>query len=102
MRSSSASSLVRGKWKRLLWIFGLTALISAVIGACWLWWEYQGMTEIEHYTWSGWYTISSPPGSYAFGVLALIAWMASWGLFRFETRLGRRKAAITPLSSERQ
>jgi len=94
------SSLAHRSWKRLLWLFGLTALSSAVVVACWLWWDMRGMMAIEHYTWSGWYTIALL-GAYTVGVLAVIAWTAR-GLFRFVRRLGRRKAAVTPLLSERQ
>jgi len=90
-----AQIIFRRRWNQAALLGGLTALVSFVIGICWLWLDIREMPAIERYTWSGWYMVLIP-GAYVVGTLAFLR-----DIYRFVTRLGRRKAAITPLSSER-
>ncbi len=67
------SSLLHGRWIRLVVLAVLTVLASVAIGAFWLSSDLLRKPAIEHYTWSGWHGVVLP-GAYAVGVLALIAW----------------------------
>ena len=62
---------------RLLRALGIlaavTIVVSAVIGAAWLWLDRRSMPAIEHYDWSKGHLVVVP-GAYAVGVGLLIAW----------------------------
>jgi len=92
-----AATLLRRRWRRLALLAGLTVLAAVVLGLIWLWSDMRAMPAIEHYTWSGWYQVVLP-AAYVVGMLGTIAW-AALGFFRLVMRVGRRRAAVTPLSS---
>jgi hypothetical protein len=82
-------SVIRRRWRPLAMLVGLTILASLAIAAVWLWSDMRAMSAIEHYAWSGWYTVLMP-GAFVVGVLALIAGFAR-GIFR---RLRRREGQV--------
>jgi hypothetical protein len=81
-------NVVRGRWRRLALLAGLTVLASLAIGLVWLRFDILFVPAIEHYDWSGWY-LAVLPGAYAVGVLMLIAWIV-----RAMLRLPRRPTGV--------
>ncbi len=79
-------SMVLGRWKRLTILALLPILTSIAVGAVSLWADMKRMAPIEHYAWSGWFTLAML-GTYAAGSLVVIAW-AVRGTVRSIRRLG--------------
>ena len=73
LAGTAAWSLVRGRWKPIAWMAGLTVAASAAIAAAWLWADSRTMPAIEHFSRSGW-PLVLVPGAYAVGILLPIAW----------------------------
>ena len=65
--------MIGRRWKRLALLAGLTVLASLATAALWLWLDLHTMPAIEHYSGASWY-LAILPGTYAVGVLTLVAW----------------------------
>ncbi len=73
LAGTAAWSLVRGRWKPIAWMAGLTVVASSAIAAAWLWADSRTMPAIEHFSRSGW-PLVLVPGAYVVGILLPIAW----------------------------
>jgi hypothetical protein len=91
------SALVRGRWRRLVFLVSGAVLAAVVIGAILLRSDMFRMPAIEHYNWSGWHQVLLW-GVYAVGVLVLLARPAR-GVARFVWRRARRRPALVSASS---
>ena len=60
--------LIRGRWKQLAWMLGLTIVGAAAVAAAWIWFDSRTMPAIEHYGRSGWYVVFGL-GLYTVGIL---------------------------------
>ncbi len=91
------SALVRGRWRRLVFLVAGALLAAVLIGAILLRSDMSKMPAIEHYNWSGWHQILFW-GAYAVGVLVLLA-RPTRGVARFVWRRARRRRALASVSS---
>ncbi len=68
-----AVTLLRRRWRNLLFLTGFTLLASFTTAAIWLWFDMRTMPSIERYSRSGW-DLALLPGACVIGVLMLIIW----------------------------
>ncbi len=85
--------LIRGRWKQLAWMLGLTIVGAAAVAAAWIWFDSRTMPAIEHYGRSGWYVVFGL-GLYTVGILLPIGWILAKP-YRW-LRRPRRPEAVTP------
>jgi hypothetical protein len=90
------AALVRGRWRRMLFLVAGALLAAVLIGANMLRSDMRWMPAIEHYNWSGWHQVLIW-GVYAIGALICLARPAR-GVARFVRRFVRRRVLVAATS----
>jgi hypothetical protein len=68
-----AVTLLRRRWRALIFLTGFTFLASFTMAAIWLWFDMRAMPAIEHYSCSGW-DLALLPGACILSALIMIIW----------------------------
>ena len=87
--------LVRGRFRLLASLAGVTILTSVITATVWLWFDMKSMASIERYGRAGWYLVLLP-GAYAAAIFMVIGWVlwALFGVLRRRSLLGRSSSTI--------
>ena len=85
-------TLLRKRWRTLIFLTGFTLLASFTMAAIWLWFDMRSMPPIEHYSRSG-SELALVPGACVASVLMVVIWLT-----RQSTRWITRRATRSPCS----
>jgi predicted Ser/Thr protein kinase len=91
------NNLLRRRWRRVVFLLGLTALSTLAVATYMLQRDRRAMPSLEYFDWSEWYSVV-PLGAYATGVLLIIGSTASGVVRRVRPWLTKRRAENDALS----